>query len=89
MMLLAAALNRSAEDSGRTTLALRALSVARRTGRLFLSGASGGSLPIANCGHSSDLGGDVMAYGGAFKAVAYRMRNHGVSSLQSDFWLSR
>jgi hypothetical protein len=89
MMLLAAALNRSADDSGRTTLALRALRVARRIGRLFLSGASGESLPVKQRGQSNRLGVDVMAYGGAFKAVAHRARNHGDGSLQSDLRQAR
>src|SRR6478736_4431287 len=75
MMLLAAALNRSAGASARgATLALSALTVARRGGRLFQSLAKR-SAPRPQRGHTTGRGGDVIVHGGAFKAWACRARN--------------
>ncbi|PZQ51187.1 MAG: hypothetical protein DI570_24960 [Phenylobacterium zucineum] len=68
-MLSAAAVKRRADSFGLTTLALRALSVARRTGRLFQILARGRALH-SNRAHTSDPATHVIAYSGAFKAFA-------------------
>jgi hypothetical protein len=71
MMLLAAALKRSADVSARGVTFAFSFRTVARSGRLFQSLAKR-SAPCPQRGHTIDRREDVIAHGGAFKAWVFR-----------------